>query len=82
LRGAASVSPLGLLATVKGLTWTGSGATLGPLGLFFFKAGALTFGSGLAIVPFLHQGLVLGAEMGSLFAELVSLDILEVRAKG
>src|SRR5215211_5080363 len=28
------------------------------MGLFFAKAGALTFGSGLAIVPFLHQGLV------------------------
>ncbi len=28
------------------------------LGLFFIKAGAFTFGSGLAIVPFLHQGLV------------------------
>ena len=26
------------------------------MGLFFAKAGALTFGSGLAIVPFLHQG--------------------------
>jgi chromate transporter len=29
------------------------------LGLFFAKASAFTFGSGLAIVPFLHQGLVL-----------------------
>ena len=28
------------------------------LGLFFFKAGAFTFGSGLAIVPFLQQGVV------------------------
>src|SRR3954447_22520142 len=58
LRGAASVSPISLLAVVKGFTWTGSGGSLGPLGLFFFKAGAFTFGSGLAIVPFLHQGLV------------------------
>jgi chromate transporter len=55
---AASVSPAGLLATVKGLAWTGSGASLGALGLFFAKASAFTFGSGLAIVPFLHQGLV------------------------
>jgi chromate transport protein ChrA len=31
---------------------------VGSLGWFFFKAGAFTFGSGLAIVPFLHQGLV------------------------
>lgn len=29
------------------------------LGAFFLKAGAFTFGSGLAIVPFLHQGVVL-----------------------
>lgn len=35
-----------------------SGATLGKLLLFFLKAGSLTFGSGLVIVPFLEQGLV------------------------
>jgi len=57
-RGAASFSPLPVLAAVKGLAWTGSGTSLGALGWFFFKAGAFTFGSGLAIVPFLHQGLV------------------------
>ncbi|MEA2419005.1 MAG: chromate transporter, partial [Thermoleophilaceae bacterium] len=56
--GIASVSPVGLLAAVKGFAWTGSGASLGSLGWFFFKAGAFTFGSGLAIVPFLHSGLV------------------------
>lgn len=56
--GLASVSPLALVATVKGLAWTGSGASAGSLGLFFLKAGAFTFGSGLAIVPFLHAGLV------------------------
>ena len=32
---------------------------LWKLGGFFVKAGAFTFGSGLAIVPFLHQGVVL-----------------------
>jgi len=32
--------------------------TLLQLGVFFFKAGAFTFGSGLAIVPFLQQGVV------------------------
>jgi len=32
--------------------------TLIALGVFFFKAGAFTFGSGLAIVPFLQQGVV------------------------
>jgi chromate transporter len=35
-----------------------SGSTLGQLLLFFLKAGSLTFGSGLVIVPFLEQGLV------------------------
>ncbi len=55
---APSLSPTALLATVQGFAWTGSGASLGSMGLFFIKAGAFTFGSGLAIVPFLHQGLV------------------------
>jgi chromate transporter len=55
---AASVSPAGLVAAVKGFAWTGSGSVLGSMGLFFAKASAFTFGSGLAIVPFLHQGLV------------------------
>ena len=32
--------------------------TLGALFLFFFKAGAFIFGSGLAIVPFLREGVV------------------------
>jgi len=35
-----------------------SGSTVGKLLLFFLKAGSLTFGSGLVIVPFLQQGLV------------------------
>src|SRR6476646_23550 len=35
-----------------------SGSVLGKLLLFFLKAGSLTFGSGLVIVPFLHPGLV------------------------
>src|SRR3954465_6134544 len=56
--GALSISPVALLAAVKGLAWTGSGASLRALGWFFFKAGAFTFRSGLATVPFLHAGLV------------------------
>jgi chromate transporter len=32
--------------------------TLGKIALFFTKAGAFVFGSGLAIVPFLHSGVV------------------------
>ena len=35
-----------------------TGSTLSKLLLFFLKAGSLTFGSGLVIVPFLEQGLV------------------------
>jgi chromate transporter len=56
--GVTSVSPLGVIAVVKGLAWTGPGVNGGTLGWFFFKAGAFTFGSGLAIVPFLQSGLV------------------------
>ena len=33
-------------------------ATIAKLAVFFLKAGALTFGSGLVIVPFLQQGVV------------------------
>lgn len=55
---AASFTPAGLLAAVKGFSWTGSSSLLGSMSLFFAKASAFTFGSGLAIVPFLHQGLV------------------------
>ena len=40
------------------LTPTASNSTLGKLLLFFLKAGSLTFGSGLVIVPFLEKGLV------------------------
>jgi chromate transporter len=36
----------------------GSGGTLLALALFFLKAGAFIFGSGLAIVPFLREGVV------------------------
>lgn len=54
----AAISPIGLVAAVQGFAWTGSGASLGAMALFFVKAGAFTFGSGLAIVPFLQEGLV------------------------
>ena len=54
----ASFSPIGVVAAVKGFAWSGPGKIAGTLGLFFAKASAFTFGSGLAIVPFLHQGLV------------------------
>jgi chromate transporter len=38
--------------------WNYESGTLGKLALFFLKAGAFVFGSGLAIVPFLHSGVV------------------------
>lgn len=38
--------------------WTFSKDTLVRIGLFFLKAGTFVFGSGLAIVPFLHAGVV------------------------
>ena len=50
------------IAVVPVLAQIGPAATssslLGKLLLFFLKAGSLTFGSGLVIVPFLEQGLV------------------------
>ena len=39
---------------LSGLDWP----VLGQIGLFFAKAGAFVFGSGLAIVPFLYGGVV------------------------
>jgi len=38
--------------------WQFEWGTLGQIALFFAKAGAFVFGSGLAIVPFLHAGVV------------------------
>ena len=46
------------LAAAAPLAPAASGSTLAKLLLFFLKAGSLTFGSGLVIVPFLEQGLV------------------------
>ena len=46
------------LAPVAPIAPAASASTLSKLLLFFLKAGALTFGSGLVIVPFLQQGVV------------------------
>src|SRR6266849_7160399 len=51
---AALLSP----ALLGGLTGTASLGTVGFVFLFFLKAGAFVFGSGLAIVPFLYGGVV------------------------
>ena len=50
---AAVAAPLAL-----GTTQAATTGTLGKLLVFFLKAGSLTFGSGLVIVPFLEKGLV------------------------
>ena len=47
-----------LAQLVPASTGSVSTSSLGKLLLFFLKAGSLTFGSGLVIVPFLEQGLV------------------------
>ncbi len=49
--------PLAVPAVVP-LAPTANASVIGKLILFFLKAGSLTFGSGLVIVPFLEQGLV------------------------
>ena len=46
------------IAPVTPLAPAATTSTLAKLLLFFLKAGALTFGSGLVIVPFLQQGVV------------------------
>ena len=57
IRAVPAFLPLGL-ANVVAATQSADLNTLVALGIFFFKAGAFTFGSGLAIVPFLQQGVV------------------------
>lgn len=54
---AASVAPLPLW-TLTGVAGAASLGTLGTIALYFTEAGAFVFGSGLAIVPFLHSGVV------------------------
>lgn len=48
----------GMQALLSGAHGPASAATVGALFLFFAKAGAFVFGSGLAIVPFLYGGVV------------------------
>jgi chromate transporter len=51
-----SVLPAGILVSTG--FWKYEGKTLEQIAWFFAKAGAFVFGSGLAIVPFLHGGVV------------------------
>lgn len=61
-RWGAGASALGVfpfpLWTLSGLAGPASAATLWTIGWYFAEAGAFVFGSGLAIVPFLHSGVV------------------------
>lgn len=46
------------LWSVTGLHGPATTGTLATIGWYFAEAGAFVFGSGLAIVPFLHGGVV------------------------
>lgn len=57
--GTAALAVLPLPAwSISGLAGVASGATLWTIAWYFTEAGAFVFGSGLAIVPFLHGGVV------------------------
>jgi chromate transporter len=51
-----AILPAGILISTG--FWKYDGKTLQEIAWFFAKAGAFVFGSGLAIVPFLHAGVV------------------------
>jgi chromate transporter len=57
-RRAAAPSATAVVSGVAGVGKIAGFPILGKLLLFFLKAGSLTFGSGLVIVPFLEKGLV------------------------
>ena len=57
-KGAITMLPQALSKGLTGIHGVAALSTLGVLFLFFVKAGAFVFGSGLAIVPFLYGGVV------------------------
>ena len=57
-RGGANAVVAAQVATGSGIASSVDWPVLGQIGLFFAKAGAFVFGSGLAIVPFLYGGVV------------------------
>ena len=57
-KGSANGLAVGYLPTMSGVLSGLDLPLLGQIGLFFAKAGAFVFGSGLAIVPFLYGGVV------------------------
>jgi chromate transporter len=58
LKGKASISKAISLPVLLNISVNTSGKTLWQILLYFTKAGAFVFGSGLAIVPFLYGGVV------------------------
>jgi chromate transporter len=55
---AAAVALLPAAWLVSGLSGPATGTTLLHIGAYFAEAGSFVFGSGLAIIPFLHGGVV------------------------
>jgi chromate transporter len=55
---ATPVAAVGPLLSMLSVTGAGGNSTLVQIALYFTKAGAFVFGSGLAIVPFLYGGVV------------------------
>ena len=55
---AASAAIVAVPAAAAAAPHAATPSVIGKLALFFLKAGSLTFGSGLVIVPFLEKGLV------------------------
>src|SRR5258708_30851341 len=53
-----TTSPMSIFLLAGAGFWDYQPGMLSRIGLFFLKAGAFVFGSGLAIVPFLHGGVV------------------------
>jgi len=51
-------APAAWATDALGIAWTLDWPLLAQIGVFFAKAGAFVFGSGLAIVPFLYGGVV------------------------
>ncbi|HKV44715.1 MAG TPA: chromate transporter [bacterium] len=66
------------VAAKAGAVIVPTGSILGQLAVFFQKAGSLTFGSGLVIVPFLEKGLVqqTGWLSGQQFLVAVAMGML------
>ena len=57
-RGPRAAPGMAAVPAAAGASHASSAGVIGKLVLFFLKAGSLTFGSGLVIVPFLQKGLV------------------------